>query len=116
MMRSRSQLSSKIRKTRRRRTTSSSLNTLIVSVQSLMLCVVMNELKKHHKHQEQFNKISENVDEVPNQAKMRMRSSSFNSEPIVEEDEAGNGETDDPLHHHFRVSRTLSLFGKKRKS
>lgn len=56
------------------------------------------------------------MDEVPSSRKLRMRSSSFNSEPIAEEDEAGIMDTDDPLHHHFRISRTVSLFGKKRKS
>lgn len=56
------------------------------------------------------------MDEVPSSRKLRMRSSSFNSEPIAEVDEAGIMETDDPLHHHFRISRTVSLFGKKRKS
>ena len=56
------------------------------------------------------------MDEVPSSQNLRMRSSSFNSEPIVEEDEAGMMETDDPFHHHFRISRTVSLFGRKRKS
>lgn len=73
-------------------------------------------MENHHRLQEQFNKMSEHVDEVTSSTKLRMRSSSFNNEPIVEEDELANLDNDDPLHHRFRISRSVSLFGKKRKS